>query len=280
MNTSTTKKARVRPYWRAILTTGALLLIASAWLGHSVSCVVEKVGGNPSNGGYGAWPTCVNLIRHRPRIWSFGVGCDTTFELDLKQRFHHADIHSFDPTINQARFEHCMDLSYQALYGVPMEKSSVFFEQKGLANQSGFVKFKKSNDPRIGSKSIAYGIRDMSGEEYKIDDGATSPASVETLRNLYKSHGILPTSNMGYVLDVLKLDVEGAEFDIVPSWCRTKFHPLAKQILVEFHERLFLDAANKRNKVYACLQDLGYLVVHEHEPSKEEVVFVHFKRLK
>jgi len=65
----------------------ALVLKANTRDARSIECKIERIGGDPTNGRYGAWPTCVNLItKYKPNIWSFGVGCDTTFELDLKDR--------------------------------------------------------------------------------------------------------------------------------------------------------------------------------------------------
>lgn len=244
-----------------------------------VDCVVEHIGGDPTNGKYGAWPTCVNLITKEPTIWSFGVGCDTTFELDLKDRFRSAQIISFDPTIDHERFEWCMRKSARAFGKFNGGNISVsVFTQIGLANHSGLVNFKKSNDPRIGSKSIADGIRDTSGKQYKTDGDVANFARVSTLIDLYDHYRMPHGIYDAYTLDVLKVDIEGAEFDVIPSWCTIGFHPRVKQILIEFYDRLFIAGQYKRKVVYSCLDELGYVLVYENMPSKEEV-FIHVRRL-
>ena len=50
---------------------------------------------------------------------------------------------------------------------------------------------------------------------------------------------------------------------------------LPELLLVEFHERLLLDTSTTfgRPQAYTCLKKLGYTVVHEAEPKKEEVLF-------
>ena len=259
----------------------ALVLKANTRDTRTIECQIERIGGDPTNGRYGAWPACVNLItEYKPNIWSFGVGCDTTFELDLKDRFRDAQIISFDPTIDRERFESCMEKSSRAFGKITDSTIDIsVFAQVGLANHSGLVSFKKSNDPRIGSKSIAHGIRDTSGKEYKADGDAMNFARVDTLMELYDRHGISRGNDDGYALDVLKIDIEGAEFDVIPSWCKTGFHPRVRQILIEFHDRLFIEGAHKRKIVYSCLRDIGYELVYENVPSKEEVVFIHFSKL-
>ena len=258
-----------------------LLLTANNQDTRVVECEIERIGGDPTNGRYGAWPTCVNFItKSKPRIWSFGVGCDTTFELDLKDRFHGAKMISFDPTIDRERFDSCMQRSSRVFGKITGGTVGVsLFAQVGLANHSGLVNFKKSNDPRIGSKSIASGIRDTSGKEYKLDEDAMNFATVDTLMGLYARYGIPHGIHDRYALDVLKIDIEGAEFDVIPSWCKADFHPRAKQILIEFHDRLFIGGARKRNVVYSCLREMSYELVYENIPSREEVVFIHVGRL-
>ena len=269
-----------RPRTRAALLLGTFLVAVLKTLRCTrtidyVTCTIERVGGDQTNGGYGAWPTCVNLITDKPTIWSFGVGCDTTFELDLRNRFHEAKIISFDPTIDRERFELCMQRSLRA-FGEPDTQNVVsVFSKIGLANYSGRVSFKKSNDPRIGSKSIAHGIRDTSGKEYKSDDAAANFVEVQSLKSLYTIYGLHHSSVDDYALDILKIDIEGAEFDVIPAWCSSGFHPRVKQILIEFHDRLFDEGMHKRQVVYVCLRDLGYVLVYENVPSKEEVVFIH-----
>ena len=74
-----------------------------------------------------------------------------------------------------------------------------------------------------------------------------------------------------------KLDAKWSEafINVIPSWCTIGFHPRVRQILIEFHDRLLIQGQYKRKVVYSCLDELGYALVYENMPSKEEVVFIH-----
>ena len=81
----------------------------------STKCAISYIGGDPFNKRYGAWPLCTNLLRNPRIVWSFGVGCDTTFEIDLHRRFKGLKTVSFDPTIDKMRFDACRKRSFSVL---------------------------------------------------------------------------------------------------------------------------------------------------------------------
>ena len=240
-----------------------------------MTCVISHIGGDPFNNGYGAWPLCTNLMKNPRIVWSFGVGCDTTFEIEVRRRFKSLKTVSFDPTIDRMRFDECTERSLNrlGLNGTANAGLDMPFEQVGLSSRSGVVHFKSSNDPRIGSKSLASGVRDISGDDYKVK--STNLLPVRNLSDLYEHHLLKSTRHVFHVLDVLKMDIEGAEFEVVMSWCEYNFHPRARQILIEFHERLFKDGLHRRQRTYSCMQKLGYDVAYETLPRQEEVVFVY-----
>jgi len=65
-------------------------------------------------------------------------------------------------------------------------------------------------------------------------------------------------------LDVLKIDIEGAEFPIIADWARQNWIPPVCQLLVEFHQRLE-SSSSGREGVYqqalADLHNLGFTMV-------------------
>lgn len=229
-------------------------------------CELIMLGGDPDNELYGAWQACGNMISNTPTIWSFGVGCDVTFELEVLHRYPNAVVKSFDPTIDRNRFVQCAERSGKVV-GLPVDSNTMSFSQVGLSNESHSVIFARSADPRIGSKSAAYGAMDRSGP-YHRDGG--NYLTVKTLSDLYSEYLVQMTApEAEYALDVLKMDVEGSEFDVIISWCgQDGFSPRAKQILVEFHERMFSDGNQKRFIAYRCLRSMGYCAIYEHAPKK------------
>lgn len=67
-------------------------------------------------------------------------------------------------------------------------------------------------------------------------------------------------------LSILKMDVEGAEFDVIRKWREDKYPVPTEQLLVEFHERHFQHMEGWKRLVpeaIESLRELGFdLVTH------------------
>ena len=59
-------------------------------------------------------------------------------------------------------------------------------------------------------------------------------------------------------IDIFKLDVEGAEYDLIENIFKTK--PVICQVLVEFHDRLYPDRTFLTKKALYRMKDFGYEV--------------------
>ena len=77
-------------------------------------------------------------------------------------------------------------------------------------------------------------------------------------------------------VDVLKADIESAEFDMLLNMDLTQLR--TSQLLVEFHARWYENGWQAQKKIYRRLEDAGFELVHE-SPTKEETVFVRRKPL-
>lgn len=185
-------------------------------------------------------------------------------------------VKSFDPTIDRERFSHCASSSISKVNAAAtFAPGDLWFESIGLSSKTGNAIFKKSADPRIGSRSMVDNVRDASGKF--ISEDSDIPVRVKTLFDLYLEYIGIPArspKNRRPLLDILKMDIEGSEFDVILSWCSDGTHPLARQILIEFHDRMFEDGAKRRQDAYHCLKSLGYCLAYENLPKKEEVVFL------
>lgn len=67
-------------------------------------------------------------------------------------------------------------------------------------------------------------------------------------------------------LSILKIDIEGAEFDVIDSWHRKNYNIPANQLLFEFHERFFRAKSkamgvNFLSLAISKLKDLGFVLV-------------------
>eukprot|EP00475_Leptophrys_vorax_P004481 TRINITY_DN12687_c0_g1_i1.p2 TRINITY_DN12687_c0_g1~~TRINITY_DN12687_c0_g1_i1.p2 ORF type:complete len:105 (+),score=16.51 TRINITY_DN12687_c0_g1_i1:23-316(+) len=76
------------------------------------------------------------------------------------------------------------------------------------------------------------------------------------------------TLGHGFV-DVLKMDVEGVEFDVCDAWLRTKKHLPFGQILIEFHDRMVKDAKARKGACLRALARNGFKEVYVSENMQE-----------
>jgi hypothetical protein len=69
--------------------------------------------------------------------------------------------------------------------------------------------------------------------------------------------------------DVIKMDIEGAEYAVLPDVLTSGFHPA--QILVEFHHRWREVGARRTREALALLGRGGYRIAHVSENGMEYV---------
>jgi FkbM family methyltransferase len=193
--------------------------------------------------GDGEW--CINPegIKADSIVYSFGVGCDISFDSALIDRFG-AQVHAFDPT--PVAFDW---LRQQKL------PDSFHFHPFGIASYDGVADFSL---PR--SHYVSFTM--------STNVAVSQSARGEVFR--------LPTimAKLGHKrVGLLKLDVEGAEYDVVADLvaCADKID----QLLIEFHHRMF-DAAGgleKTRKALQMLQEAGFALFYR-SPRGLEYSFV------
>ena len=72
-------------------------------------------------------------------------------------------------------------------------------------------------------------------------------------------------------VDILKMDIEGSEYDVIDSILDSDVR--IDQILIEFHERFFDDGFNKTMDLIKKIEKKGYKLFGISE-SKEELSFI------
>ena len=75
-------------------------------------------------------------------------------------------------------------------------------------------------------------------------------------------------------IDLLKMDIEGAEYQVVDDICRSGIRP--KQILVEFHHRFSNVGIAKTKNAINRLRNIGY-GVFSISNSGEEVSMIYLR---
>ncbi len=194
--------------------------------------------------GYGAWDVSIAGLTPESVVYAFGVGEEVSFDLGLIDAVG-CVVHAFDPTPKSLAW---------ARQNVRNEK--FVLHEYGLAGFDGNVSFNPPEDQR----HVSYTLLDR---PQTMDNAVTLPVKrlSTIMRELGHSH-----------VDVLKMDVEGAEYDIIADLAASAIRP--KQILVEFHHRFPNVGVAKTRQAIATLRKMGYRL-YALAASNEEYSFVH-----
>jgi FkbM family methyltransferase len=164
-----------------------------------------EMGGDKGVHNYGAWVVPEGLLTARSTVYSFGVGEDISFDLELIQRYG-CYVYAFDPTPNAARFVQQIT-----------PESHFIFSQIGLSNRDGTAFF---TDQKRGDTSL----------------GVTNSANI-TGQSVYELPvnrlSTLMTRNGHNRIDLLKMDIEGLEYDVIDDMLAICLLPQC--IILEFH---------------------------------------------
>ncbi len=179
--------------------------------------------------GYGGWFVPNGLLNNQSLCYGVGAGEDISFEIELINRYG-CEVHCFDPTPRAQR--HVDQLHRNTINGIPTSINDtadvcykvdpgclarLHFHAIGLWSQDQSMRFYAPADPAHVSHSI---LNLQHTIEY-------FEADCRTLRTVMQTLG---HSNVS----LLKLDVEGAEYEILASLVDGRIRPAV--LCVEFDE--------------------------------------------
>mmetsp|Transcript_2544 Transcript_2544/g.7611 ORF Transcript_2544/g.7611 Transcript_2544/m.7611 type:complete len:274 (-) Transcript_2544:92-913(-) len=198
-------------------------------------CRVGIAGGHVTEN-KGAWNICENWLDSDSIVYSFGIGYDASFDVDVAIKFN-SMVFCMDPAITQRIFDKQVA---KAKYKEGWSKDYLLtFVPIGLGGQDKEVKFDK-----VGGRTLP--------EDAEISSSVKG--------RVMPLEQVMSTLGHQYI-DVLKIDVEGSEFDAFgPAglmWLQT-MHP--QQILIEMHDRFFDDGKDKRAELVNALEAHGYSI--------------------
>jgi FkbM family methyltransferase len=194
---------------------------------------------------YGGWAVLAGSIHPESVVYSFGIGEDASFDLALIQR-HGCTVHGFDPT-----------------------PKSLDWVQNNI-RESRFV-----------LHPWALGVREGTLELWLPDNPDHVSASLVSAANRSKLcfqaecrslAGIM--KELGHEsIDVLKMDIEGAEYDVLQSLAQQNLFPKVNQLLVEFHHRM--EGFNRSQTLQALqtLRQCGFRIAWVSDVG-HEVLFI------
>lgn len=225
------------------------------------SCTLTRVAGDPSRSLYGSWALCQNVLDELAActfpltVVSAGIGTDASFDAYFSRRFG-ARVLSLDPTISAEDFSR--SLTKLPAPGDSRFASTPVFLMVGIGAKSQTASFFKSKNSKIQSQTSLEAVEDERGS-YTVSDVRGQ------LLTIWDTLALLGVERA----DIVKLDVEGSEFDIVDSWCAgPKPNPPSYMLLVETHERLVPNGAARLQGLVKCLESLGYSSAPTHSDEK------------
>lgn len=192
---------------------------------------------------FGAWRICTGMLSQRGIVYSLGVGEDIGLDLALIE-LKDMEVHAFDPTPNSVDW-----LQQQKL------PAGFHFHPWGVAKNDGSMFFY----PRL--------LRDGSRSQTMytlVPDPAAEPDRLEVP---VKSITTI-TENLGHTgIDVFKMDIEGAEYDVLEGLLGSELRP--RQLLIEFHHR---HTGLDKSQTVAAVNDLreaGYALADISSTGRE-----------
>jgi FkbM family methyltransferase len=203
-----------------------------------IKCCVERFGSE-----YGGYCLDGSMIGRDAVVYSLGIGEDISFDLSLTERFG-VEVEAFDPTPRVKKW-----LATQSL------PRQFHFHDAGIAGHDGEEMFYLPSRENWVSHSV------IQARQYGRASLRFPVIRLSTAMRL-QGHSRI---------DVLKMDIEGAEYAVIEEIAREKI-PVA-QLVVEFHHRLSSVGTNKTRKALAQLESYGMRISYVC-PRREVFTFV------
>lgn len=196
----------------------------------------ERIGSD-----YGGWVVASGPLRAvRPVVLSFGLGDDISFDQDMISRYG-AQVYAFDPT----------DESLAWLSRQPLPKQMRVYPI-GISNTDGKQTFTLPEEDRRGNFSA------------KASEGRAIELPVMRYASILSMLGVSR-------VDVLKLDIEGSEYEVIPDVLNSAVRPT--QLLVEFHHRIHRITVVETLATVRLLRESGYSLF-DVSPGGRELSFI------
>jgi FkbM family methyltransferase len=191
---------------------------------------------------YGGWVVAVEPLHKtaHPIVLSFGLGDDISFDEEISRRYG-ARVYGFDPTT--------VSLNWIAARGRP-PNMRVF--PIGISDFDGRQKFT------------------LPGKDKRGNFSTKATAGHPIICDVMRYGSILTLLELQHI-DVLKLDIEGSEYDVIPDIVASSVLPV--QLLIEFHHRLHDIRVAETRKAVSIIREAGFSLFSV-SPAGQELSFI------
>lgn len=189
------------------------------------------------------WQYIPELLGKRSIVYSLGVGDSIDFDMDLIHRYS-LTVHAFDPT----------PYSEEWVAGLELPANFVFHPWAAAA-ENGSLRLYRRINKRGRKSSVMWTAENVAGDDADFIDvpACTIPSMMQKLGHER--------------IDVLKIDIEGAEYGILDGFDKNSFLPV--QLLVEFHHRFPGIGKHRTAASIEKLRKLGYEIFSISQTGRE-----------
>lgn len=201
---------------------------------------------------YGGFYVCPEFITGDAVIYSFGIGEDISFDKMLIDS-HGCRVFGFDPTPKS--------IDWVRSQGRDLSPNFQFFSY-GIGEKTGPADF-----------SLPMNTEHVSGSyvmQKNVNENRRIRVELKSFPDIAKElgHGRI---------DVLKMDIEGAEYSVIQSILESSVR--IDQVLIEFHDRLMQDGTRKSIEAVDRLRRHGFEIFGV-SSTFEEISFINRRLLK
>lgn len=181
---------------------------------------------------YGGDTICPDGLAPSSIVYSLGVGEDISFDLSLIASFQ-LQVYAFDPTPRS--------IDWIGRQSLPPQFHFVAY---GVADYDGTAEFFPPDNPEHVSHTI-------------FERSSTAERSISVpVRRL----STLMAELEHRTLDLLKMDIEGAEYAVLDDLLQSSIRPL--QLVVEFHHDIHKLGWERTRTTLERLREAGYVMIY------------------
>ncbi|NHF61389.1 FkbM family methyltransferase [Flavobacteriaceae bacterium TP-CH-4] len=190
------------------------------------------------------------ILQRNAIVYSFGIGENISFDRAIIAN-HQSHVFAFDPTPKSINW----------LKSQQLPPNYRYFEY-GIAAQSGLVDFYLPKNPNFVSGSLV--------DQDNVNKNEKVQVPMKSLGDIM--------SELGHThIDVLKMDIEGAEYEVINNIMNSDVS--ITQILIEFHDRFVKNGVRKSKDAISLLKHRGFEIFAVSD-NYEEVSLVNTRLLR